>query len=53
VLASQQANPTEQMMAQCKQFFDYTALQVEVILTYKASNMVLAIHSDASYLSEP
>ncbi len=29
------------------------ASQEEPILTYKASNMVLAIHSDASYLSEP
>jgi hypothetical protein len=29
------------------------ASQDKVILTYKASNMVLAIHSDTSYLSEP
>ena len=28
------------------------ASQEEAVLTYKASNMVLAIHSDASYLSE-
>jgi hypothetical protein len=31
-------------MALCKQFLDYMA--------YKASNMVLAIHSNASYLSK-
>jgi hypothetical protein len=32
---------------------DYMASQDEAVLTYKASNMVLAIHSNASYLSEP
>ena len=29
------------------------AMQEEATLTYRTSNMVLAIHSDASYLSEP
>jgi hypothetical protein len=29
------------------------ASQDEAVLTYKASDMVLAIHSNASYLSEP
>jgi hypothetical protein len=52
-LASQQSNPTEQTMTLCKQFLDYIASQDEAILTFKASDMVLAIHSDASYLSEP
>jgi hypothetical protein len=51
-LASQQANPTEQTLALCKQFLDYMASQDEAVLTYKASDIVLAIHSDASYLSE-
>ena len=39
-------------MALCKQFLDYMATQDDAILTYKASNMALAIHSDGSYLSE-
>jgi hypothetical protein len=52
-LASQQANPTERTMALCLQFLDYMATQDDAILTYSASDMVLAIHSDASYLSEP
>ena len=52
-LASQQARPTENTMKLCKLFLDYMASQEEPILTYKASNMVLAVHSDASYLSEP
>jgi hypothetical protein len=29
------------------------ASQNEAVLTYKASDMVLAIHSNTSYLSEP
>ncbi len=52
-LASQQANPTEQTMALCKQFLDYMASQDKAVLTYKASDMVLAIHSNTSYLSKP
>ena len=39
-------------MKLCKLFLDYMASQEEAVLTYKASDMVLAIHSDASYLSE-
>ena len=52
-LASEQANPTEATMKKCKQFLDYAASQEEAVITYKASDMKLAIHSDASYLSEP
>ncbi len=40
-------------MELCKQFLDYMAKQEDAILTYHASNMVLAIHSNASYLSKP
>jgi hypothetical protein len=40
-------------MQKCLQFLDYAASQEEAILTYRASDMKLAIHSDASYLSEP
>jgi hypothetical protein len=52
-LASEQASPTEQTMEKCLQFLDYAATQDNAILTYKASGMILAIHSNASYLSEP
>jgi hypothetical protein len=52
-LASQQANPTEKTMELCKKFLDFMATQEEAILTYRASKMVLAIHSNASYLSKP
>jgi hypothetical protein len=52
-LASQQANTTEKTMELYKQFLDYMATQEDAILTYRASNMVLAIHSNASYLFKP
>ena len=39
--------------ARCKQFLDYTATHQDTILTYKASDMVLVVHSDESYLSKP
>ncbi len=40
-------------MVLCKQFLDFMATQEDAVLTYRASDMVLAIHSDASYLSKP
>jgi hypothetical protein len=52
-LASEQSAPTEATMKKCLQFLNYMASQDNAILTYKASDMVLVIHSDASYLSEP
>ena len=52
-LASQQAAPTEGTRERAKQFLDYVATQEEPILTYSASDMVLAAHSDAGYLNEP
>ena len=51
-IASEQATPTENTMKKCKQLLDYADSQEEAILTYTKSDMVLAIHSDASYLSE-
>jgi len=52
--ASQSANPTEETMEQTRQLvLDYLATQEEAVLTYNASNMKLAAHNDASYLSVP
>ncbi len=51
-LATQQANPTSNTLARVKQFLDYAATHPDAIVTYHASDMVLAAHSDASYLSE-
>jgi hypothetical protein len=52
-LASEQAIPTEKTMQNCLQFLDYAASKEEAIVTYRASDMKLTIHSNASYLSEP
>jgi hypothetical protein len=52
-LASKQAAPTEKTMQKCLQFLDYTASQDNAIVTYRLSDMILAIHSKALYLSEP
>jgi hypothetical protein len=40
-------------MQQTLQLLDYLATQEEAVLPYHANNMVLAVHSNASYLSEP
>eukprot|EP00804_Cyclotella_cryptica_P026099 CCRYP_013955-RF/>CCRYP_013955-RF protein AED:0.47 eAED:0.47 QI:0/-1/0/1/-1/0/1/0/203 len=40
-------------MKQTHQLLDYLATQDEAVLTYSASKMILTVHSDASYLSEP
>jgi hypothetical protein len=34
------------------QLFDYLTTQEDVVLTYNASDMIFAVHSDASYLSK-
>ena len=52
-IASDQAAPTEATMKKTKRFLDYAATHPDAVLTYRASDMVLALHSDASYLSEP
>jgi hypothetical protein len=52
-LAVEQANPTEKTMQKCLQFLDYAASQEDAVITYRKSDMVQAIHSDALYLSEP
>ena len=51
-IASEQVTPTENTMKKCKQLLNYAASHEEAILTYKKSDMVLAIHSVASYVSK-
>ncbi len=50
-LASKQVAPTEKKMQKCLQFLDYAASEEDAIVTYQASNMRLAIHSDTLCLS--
>ena len=51
-IATQQVAPTESTLEEVKQLLDYCASQEEALVTYNASNMILAVHSDASYLSK-
>ncbi len=41
------------MMRQTLQLLNYLATQEDAILSYHASDMVLAVHSNAGYLSKP
>ena len=40
-------------MRKTHQLLDYIATQEDTVITYNSSNMKLAVHSNASYLSEP
>ena len=52
-IASQSANPTKETLAHTNQLLDYLATQEDAVLTYNRSEMIMAVHSDASYLCEP
>jgi hypothetical protein len=52
-IASQSANPTQETLAHTNQLLDYLATQEDAVLTYNRSEMIMAVHSDASYLCEP
>ncbi len=51
-LATQQANPTQNTKTLVHQLLNYAVTHPDAIITYQASDMVLAGHSNASYLSE-
>ena len=53
VIVSEQAHPPKSTMEKVDKFLDYAASQEESVLTYHVSDMVIAIYSNASYLSEP
>ena len=40
-------------MKKAQKFMDYAATHPDAVLTYRSSNMHLAVVSDASYISEP
>ena len=51
-IASEQSKGTEQTWQRCKQLLDYLATNPNATVRFYASDMILNIHSDASYLSE-
>jgi hypothetical protein len=52
-IASQSAAPTTDTLENTMKLLDYLGSQEEAVLSYHASDMIVAVHSDASYLSEP
>jgi hypothetical protein len=52
-IASDQASATEMTEAHVLQLLDYLATHPEAVVRYHKSDMILNIHSDASYPSEP
>jgi hypothetical protein len=51
-ISAQQAKPTQATMRRVQHFLDYAATKEPAVITYRASDMDLAIHSDAGYLNE-
>jgi hypothetical protein len=51
-IASKQAKGTQQTMAKTKQLLDYLATHPNSTVRFHASNMILNIHLDTSYLSK-
>ena len=52
-IAGRQAAATENLGEEVKHFMDYCATHPDAVVRFMASDMILALHSDASYLSEP
>jgi hypothetical protein len=52
-IAAQQSAPTEETLARVNQFLDYMWTRPDAKIRYRASDMILNVHSDASYLSAP
>jgi hypothetical protein len=52
-LSSQQSAPTKNTMEGVNQFLDYMWTHPDAIIRYRASDMILNIHSDALYLATP
>ncbi len=52
-ISSQQSVPTENTMKHVNQFLNYMWTHPDAIIRYRASDMILNVPSDASYLSAP
>jgi hypothetical protein len=51
-IASKQSKGMEHMMTKTKQLLDHLATHPDAMVRFNASDMILNIHLDASYLSE-
>jgi hypothetical protein len=52
-IAAQQSAPPEETLARVNQFLNYMWAHPNAKIRYRASDMILYVHSDASYLSAP
>ena len=52
-IAREQANPTQQTLQKFTTFLNYMATHPDAIISFYKSDMILQIHSDASYLTAP
>ena len=52
-ITSQSVNPTKEIIKYIQRLLYYIPTQEDAIITYSRSDMKLAVHSDASYLSDP
>jgi hypothetical protein len=52
-IASEQTKGTEHTMEKVQQLLDYLATHPDAKVLFQASDMIMNIHSDASYLPEP
>ena len=52
-IASEQTKGTEQTMEKALQVLDYLATHPDATIRFRATDMIMNIHSDASYLSAP
>ena len=52
-IAMQQTSATDNTLKRAEDLLDYAATHPNAKVRYRASDMVLQIHTDASYLSEP
>ena len=52
-IAGRQAKATQQLKEEVKWFLDCCATHSDAAIRFHASDMILAMHSDGSYLSEP
>ena len=52
-LSNQQANPTQNTLAKCKQLMDYAHTYQNATICFHASDMVLEVDTDAAYLVMP
>ena len=51
-IASEQTTATEDTMRKVIHLLDYLATHPDTVVMFRASDMLLNVHSDASYLSE-